>query len=170
MRKDRKITQRILQVSLGMGLVFFAFLIEWLAIHPSGIYSYSQKGYQQFDMGLSKPAVLEKINHQKTIRTLQVCDPDRVFSLKSRKGFEMEDSLASADYWICHDRTGKDFLFVFENQVLVRILIQRLRYGKNKGSVLFRQCQSKILNDLDAYLLTRETLKVFYDTPSQATK
>ncbi len=166
MKNKGKAKQRILQVSFGIGLILFVVLIELLAVHPSGIYSYTQQGYKEFRIGLSKEKVLKKINRRKTIRTIRVCDPDRVFELKSRKLFEMEENLASSDYWLCPDRTGKNFLFLFKDEILVRVLLQRLRFGKKEGSILFVQCNPEILNNMDNYLATREKLNVFYDTNS----
>jgi hypothetical protein len=170
MEKTRKTKQRILQVSFGVGLIFFAFLIELVAIHPSGIYSYSQKGYKEFKIGLSKQKVLKNINKRKTIRTIRICDPHRIFELHSRKLFKMEADLISSDFWLCHDRTGKDFLFLFKNQILGRILIQRLRFGKKQGSVLFSNCNSEWFKDIDIYLTRQEKLSVYYDTKSGVKK
>ncbi|MCD4720478.1 MAG: hypothetical protein K8S13_11565 [Desulfobacula sp.] len=167
MKKKGKAKQRILQASFGIGLILFVVLIELVAVHPSGIYSYTQQGYKEFKIGLSKEKVLKKINKRKTIRTIRVCDPDRVFELKSRRLFEMEVNLASSDYWLCPDRTGKNFLFLFRDEILERILLQRLRFGKKKeGSILFSQCNPEIINDVEKYLTTIEKLKVFYDTDS----
>jgi hypothetical protein len=66
--------------------------------------------------------------------------------------------------------TGKDFLFIFKNQILEQILIQRLRFGKNQGSVLFSNCNSERFKDIDSYLTRQEKLKVFYDTKSGVKK
>ena len=159
-----KTKQRILQISFGAGLIVFAFLIELIAVHPSGIYSYTKKGYKEFKIGFSKEKVLKNINKQKTIRKIKVCDPDRIFELKSRNPFKMKEDLASSDFWFCHDRTGKDFLFVFKDEILERILLQRLRLGKKEGSNLFFQCDPEILKDIDTYLAGQEKLDVFYDT------
>ena len=168
MKNKGKAKQRILQASFGIGLILFVVLIELIAVHPSGIYSYTQQGYKEFKIGLSKEKVLKKINKRKSIRTIRVCGPDRVFELKSRKLFEMEENLLLSNYWICFDRTGKNFLFLFKNEVLERILLQRLRLGKKEGSILFAQCNPELLNDMDNYLATREKLDVFYDTNSGA--
>jgi len=164
MKNKGKTKQRILQASFGIGLILFAVLIEFLAVHPSGIYSYTQQGYKEFKIGLSKEKVLKKINKQKTIRTIRVCDPDRVFELKSRKPFEMEEEMTLSNYWLCFGRTGKNFLFLFKDELLERVLLQRLRFGKKEGSILFVQCNPEFLNDMDHYLTTREKLDVFYDT------
>ena len=163
MEKEKKSKQRLLQLSFGIGLIIFALLIELLAVHPSGIYSYAQQGYKEFQIGFSKKQVLKKINKRKTIRTIKVCDPDRVFELKSRKLFEMEDDLLSSDFWICPGRTGKDFLFLFKDGILERILLQRLRFGEKEESILFSQCNLEIFKNIDNYLTTREKLEVFYE-------
>jgi len=170
MNKEKKSKQRVLQISFGLGLLFFAFLIELVAVHPSGIYSYSRQGYKEFKIGLSKDKVLQKINKRKTIRTIQTCTPDALFQLKSRKRFEMEANLAKSDVWISHDRTGKDFLFLFKEGCLDRILLQRLRFGKKQGSVLFILCHPERLKNIDAYLAFHEKLAVFYDTDSAVKK
>lgn len=163
MKKAGRTKQRVLQISFGLGLIGLAFLIELLAVHPSGIYSYVQKGYKEFTIGLSKQVVLERINQRKTIRTIKVCDPEQIFGLKSRKGFEMQPYLALADFWICQDRTGKDFLFLFEHGNLKRILVQRLRWGGKKGSILFSRCPPDWFKDIDTHLASREKLNIFYD-------
>lgn len=163
MEKESKTKQRALQISFGLGLIGLVFLIALLAVPPSGIHSYVQKGYKEFAIGLSKEKVLNRINNRKAIRTIMVCDPERLFKLTSRKGFEMGEDLAVSDFWICRDRIGKDFLFVFENGTLARILLQRLRFGEKPGSILFLQCNPEIFKDLDTYLTTGEKLKIFYD-------
>ncbi|NOX34239.1 MAG: hypothetical protein GXP56_10980 [Deltaproteobacteria bacterium] len=166
MGKKRKSKQRILQISFGVSLIFVAILIEFLAVNPSGIYSYTQEGYKEFKIGLSKEKVLKKINKRKAIRTIRVCDPEKVFVLKSRKPFEMEDAMASSDSWFCLDRTGKIFLFLFKDGNLERLLLLRLNFWKDEGSILFSDCNPVLLNDIDNYLFFRETLSVFYDTDS----
>ncbi len=167
MEKQRQAGQKMLQVSFGIGLIIFAFLVELLAVHPSGIYSYSQKGYKAFKIGLSKDRVLKKINKQKTLRVIKVCDPQKVIKLKSRKPFQMQEALLSSDFWICPGRKGKDFLFLFKDGALDRILLQRLRFGKKEGSLIFSQCKPDKIKDIDSYLMTQEKLKVFYDTNSK---
>ena len=166
MIKERKTKQKILQVLFGVVLIIFIVLIEFVAIHPSGIYSYTKQGYKEFKIGFSKDRLLKKINHHKSIRTIRACDPDRHFELKSRKPFELKKDLALSDSWICHDRTGKNFLFLFKEGILKRILLQRLRFGGKEDSILFSRCNSEILKEIDTYLATREKLKVFYDTGS----
>ena len=167
MKKERRVKQRTLQVFLGICLIFFAFLIEMVAVHPSGIYSYTQQGYKEFKIGLLKEQVLKKINKRKTIRTIRVCEPDKVFELKSRKLFKMEKDLVLSDFWVCHDRTGKDFLFLFKNEILEQILLQRVRFWKKQGSILFSQCNPEVIKDIDNYLAIQEKLDVFYDTDSR---
>ncbi len=93
-----------------------------------------------------------------------MCEPDAVFELKSRKLFEMDENLKTSNYWICNDRTGKDFLFLFKDEALEKVLLQRLRFQKKHGSILFSRCNSEVLKDIDGYLANRETLKIFYDT------
>jgi hypothetical protein len=166
MKKKEKTKQIILQVSFGICLILFAVLIEFVAIHPPGIYYYSKDRYKEFFMGDSKEQVLKKINKRKTIRIIKACGPDAVFELKSRKLFEMDEYLKASNYWICNDRTGKDFLFLFREGSLEKVLLQRLRFQKKNGSILFSQCSSEVLKDVDAYLTDMETLKIFYDTDS----
>ena len=155
--------QRILQISFGLCLIILVLLIEYIAVHPHGIYSYAQQGYKEFKIGFSKKDVLKKINKRKAIRTIRVCEPDNLFELKSRKLFDLNADLALSDYWICHDRTGKDFLFIFKDDILERILLQRLRFGKKQTSILFSQCNLEIFKNIDNYLTTREKMDVFYD-------
>ncbi|WP_457553427.1 hypothetical protein [Desulfobacula sp.] len=170
MAYKNKTKQRMLQLSCGFGLIFFVVLIELVAVHPSGVYSYTQQGYKEFKIGFPKAIVLKKINKRKSIRTIRVCDTGKVLELRSRKLFELEGDLSLSDYWICNDRTGKDFLFLFKKGDLDRILLQRLRYGKKEGSILFSQCHPEIFKDIDKYLATQEKLDVFYDTSSEEKK
>ena len=122
---------------MGVGLIFFAFLIEMVAVHPSGIYSYTRQGYKEFKIGLLKEEVLKKVNKRKTIRTIRVCESDKVFELKSRKVFEMEKALVLSDFWICHDRTGKDFLFFFKDETLEKYCFKDCGSGKRTGLFFF---------------------------------
>jgi hypothetical protein len=161
-----KTKQRMLQISFGLGLILFAVLIELVAIHPSGIYYYSKDRYKEFLMGDTKEQVLKKINKRKTIRIIKTCGPEAVFELKSRKLFEMDEYLKASDYWICNDRTGKDFLFLFRAGSLEKVLLQRLRFQKKKGSILFSRCNREVIKDVDTYLINTEILKTFYDTDS----
>lgn len=167
MGKKTKTNQRMLQVSFGVGLIFLVLLIDLVAVHPSGIYSYSRDGFKNFRIGASRAAVLKEINRQKAIRIIRTCGPDQVFELTSRKGFVLEQGLAAAPVWICHDRTGKDFLFVFKADLLERIFLQRLRYWKKQGSLLFSQCDPGILKNIDAYLTLQEKLPVYSDTETK---
>jgi len=164
MKKDKKIKQRLLQAFFGIGLIIFVLLIEFLAVHPSGIYSYVNQGYKEFKIGLSKEKVLKRINKRKSIRTIKVCNPDRIFELKSRKLFQLENELVSSDCWICPGRTGMDFLFLFEKGALKQVLLQRLRFGKKENSILFSRCNPELIKNIHDYLSRKETLKVFYDT------
>ena len=59
---EKKTRQRLLQVGMGIGLLFLAFLLETVAIEPPGIYSYSQQGYKGFKIGLSREGLLREIN------------------------------------------------------------------------------------------------------------
>lgn len=170
MKKQSKSKQRALQASFGIGLIIFALLIELVAIHPSGIYSYTREGYKEFKIGFSKEAVLKRINKHKSIRAIRTCDPDRVIELTSRRLFKMGEDLLSSDVWTCEDRTGKNFLFVFKAGVLERVVLQRLRLGTKEGSILFSTCSQDFLSDMDDYLAKRERLTVFYDTDQKAGK
>ena len=78
----------------------------------------------------------------------------------------MDEYLKVSDYWICNDRTGKDFLFLFRAGSLEKVLLQRLRFPKKKGSILFSRCNHEVIKDVDTYLINKEILKIFYETDS----
>jgi hypothetical protein len=160
-KKIDKKKQRMWQVFLALVLVVMAVLIESVGMHPKGIYVYRHNGYQDFRIGLSKEQVLRQINLQKTIRGIKTCDPASMSLKSSRRKLEMTASLSGADTWICHDRTGKDYLFVFMEGRLNTLLVQRLRFGKTDGSPLFAGCRPDLTGNLDHYLETGEALKVF---------
>lgn len=168
MKERKQLNQRVLQLLFGLGLIVFVIFIEFIAIHPPGIYSYTQRGYKAFAIGLSKANLLQKINKKKTIRTIQVCNPDGLFELTSRRHFQLENDMISSDSWICRDKTGKIFMFLFKDGRLERVLLQRLRFFKNQGSVLFDQCRPDLLADMDSYLDTQEKLTVFSDSDSRS--
>ncbi len=164
MEKKEKGKQIILRVFFGLGILVFALLIEMVAIHPSGIYYYAQDGYKEFKIGVTKAQVLKKINKRKTIRRINTCTPESVIERKTRKRLVMENNLSSSNYWTAHDRTGKDFLFIFKNGRLEKVLIQRLRLGKKEGSIIFSHCSQEVISNLDAYLSEKEILTVYSDT------
>lgn len=165
MEKKEKGRQTILRLAFGISILAFALIIEMVAIHPSGLYSYTQKdGYREFDMGISKAQVLKRINKRKTLREIKTCNPEKFLLRTTRKGIELAENLLTSDFWFAYDRTGKIFLFVFKDNHLAHVLIQRLRFGKMQGSVLFSSCDEDKLYNLDQYLEKNESLSVFYDT------
>ncbi len=160
MKKEKK-EQWKLRLSLAVLLIIMVVLIETIGMHPTGIYTYSNEGYKNFQIGLSKQGVLRQINLKKTMRTLKTCGPDSVLKKNSRKKLKIDDNLLASNIWISEDRTGKQFLFVFKDGNTQRILLQRLRYGKKNGSPLFSSCIAARIDDIDHYLKTQEKLKVF---------
>lgn len=160
-KKIDKKKQRMWQILLAVVLVIMAVLIEFVGMHPKGIYLYRQKGYKDFQIGLSKARVLRQINLEKTIRYVRTCDPESKSVKSSRRKLIMTDGLEHSDAWICHDRTGKELLFIFESDRLEKIVLQRLRFGKKQGSKLFSGCRSDLLANLDHYLEAEETLPVY---------
>lgn len=165
MGKKEKGRQTILRVAFGISILAFALLIEMVAIHPSGLYSYTQKdGYGEFDMGISKAQVLKRINKRKTLREIKTCNPEKFLLRTTRRGIELAENLLASDFWFAYDRTGGIFLFVFKDNHLAHVLIQRLRFGKMQGSILFSSCDEDKLYNLDQYLEKNESLSVFYDT------
>lgn len=159
-KKDKK-KQRLLQISFAGVLLILAVGIEFVGMHPSGIYTYEKEGYKDFRIGLSKQDVLRQVNLTKTIRSVKTCDPESLTRKESRRKLLLSDLMVEADIWICHDRTGKTYLFMFNDDGLERILLQRLRFSNKQGSVLFSQCRADLLKDLDHYLATKETLRVY---------
>ena len=166
MKTEKRQKQLLLRISFAVTLLVVALAVEFIGMHPTGIYDYQIKGYKAFHIGLPKQAVLRQINLTKTIRQVRTCEPESISIKDSRKKLVLSSAMAAADIWISHDRTGKDFLFIFKDDVLDRVLLQRLRFGKKPGSELFRNCGAIRPGDLDSYLKTKETLKVY---PEKAT-
>lgn len=161
MEKKGKTKQRFLQIFIAVVLVMIAVLVEMIGIHPEGIYYYQTKGYRQFQIGREKKAVLWQINLEKAIREIRACDPDIRVIKKDRKRIELSRDLQASDIWMCYDRTGKQFLFVFKDGKLNRLLIQRLRSGNKNGLPIFKDCRPEDVRSLDAYLATQTQLQVY---------
>ncbi len=158
--KDKK--QTALRITFGMGVIILVFLIEIFGLHPTGIYSYATTGYKSYTIGLKKDEVLRLINQNRSIRTMRACDPTKVYRLTSRKGFEFTDDLAQSDHWICYDKRGSDFLFIFKQNRLSRILIQRIRLGRKDPSLIFTRCNPIVVENVDTLLKNQYHYKVFY--------
>ncbi len=154
--------QTALRILFGLGVIALVFLVEVFGLHPTGIYSYSSTGYKDFEIGMSRDEVLDSINLNRSIRTIRACFPEEVFHLTDRQFFELSLSLLESDYWICYDRRGSDYLFVFNGGVLERILIQRLRLFNDGPLPLFEHCENSRLSDIDSYLSEQDRLKVFF--------
>lgn len=161
-----KTRQRLLQVTMGIGLLFLAFLIEMVIIEPSGIYFYSQQGYKGFKIGLSRERVLRQINKVKAIRQITPCDSlgaSTEVKLTSRRFFEMTPVLARSDVWICRGKKNVGFLFQFEQDRLVRVLRLKCRSFEPGDFPLFEQCQPEIYRDIPGYLTRQTRHIVFYN-------
>lgn len=159
-----KTRQRLLQVFMGIGLLFLAFLIEMVIIEPTGIYSYSLQGYKGFKIGLSREGLLREINRVKAIRQILPCDPleaSKELKLTSRRSFDMTPVLARSDVWICRGKKNVGFLFQFEKDLLVLVLRLKCR-SFNKGDFpLFEQCQPEIYTDIPGFLNRQTRHAVF---------
>lgn len=149
-------------MSFGLGMIILVFLIEIFGLHPTGIYSYTRTGYKSFDIGMSKSQVLDGINQNRSIRSIRMCDPAGMVRLTDRRGFEMTPQMADSDHWVCYDRRGSDLLFLFKNDCLYRMLILRIRLGREKNSRLFNRCDPLIVQRIDHFLRTQTDFKVFY--------
>ena len=160
---ERRTKQRLLQVGMGIGLIFLAFLLEMVAIEPSGIYSYSRQGYKGFKIGLSREGLLKEINKTTSIRRIITCDPTADQKLTSRRFFEMTNGLTRSDVWICQGKKKVGFLFQFQGDLLARVLRLKISSTKEGASPLFDQCQPGIYQDIDAYLNRQAIHGVFYE-------
>ncbi len=158
---QKKNKQTGLRILFAVVMIALIFLVEMVAIHPTGIYSY-KGGYKQFEAGISKEKVLRHINYKTTIRTIRACEPAFVLQKTSRKKLELSPELASSDHWICYDRKGVDYLFRFREDKLESVILQRIRFGKKDFSKLFTQCDPMILKNIDLYLENQDKFKVFY--------
>ncbi|MCP4722823.1 MAG: hypothetical protein GY860_25495 [Desulfobacteraceae bacterium] len=147
---------------MGIGLIFLAFLLEMVAIEPSGIYSYSRQGYKGFKIGLSREDLLKEINKTTSIRRIITCDPAADQKLTSRRFFEMTNGLTRSDVWICQGKKKVGFLFQFQGDRLARVLRLKISSIKEGTSPLFDQCQPGIYQDMDAYLNRQAIHGVFY--------
>ncbi len=159
---ERRTKQRLLQVGMGIGLIFLAFLLEMVAIEPSGIYSYSRQGYKGFKIGLSREGLLKEINKTTSIRRIITCDPAADQKLTSRRFFEMTNGLTRSDVWICQGKKKVGFLFQFQDDHLARVLRLKIGSTEEESSPLFDQCQPGVYQDMDAYLNRQAIHGVFY--------
>jgi len=160
-----KTRQRLLQIFMGIGLLFLAFLIEMVIIEPTGIYSYSQTGYKGFKIGLSREGLLREINRVKAIRQIIPCDTSEAskeLKLTSRRSFEMTQGLALSDVWICRGKKNVGFLFQFEKDRLVRVLRLKCRSFNQGDFPLFEQCQPEIYTDIPGFLNRQTRHTIFY--------
>ena len=155
--------QRLLQAGMGIGLIFLAFLVEMVAIEPSGIYSYSTYGYKGFKIGLSREKVLAQINKVTAIRRIITCSPGADLRLTSRRSFEMTEELVRSSVWICQGKKKLRFVFLFQKDHLVRVL--RLKGSPQPGEdfFLFDRCQQEIYQDMDGVLDRQKSHRVFYE-------
>lgn len=163
---QKKTRQRLLQVGMGIGLLFLAFLLEMVAIEPPGIYSYSRQGYKGFKIGLSREGLLREINKVSAIRRIIACDPSNSsqdLKLTSRRFFEMADGLTQSNVWICRGKKKVGFLFLFQGDRLARVLRLKSGFFKEGASTLFDQCQPGIYPEMDGYLNSRANHEIFYD-------
>jgi hypothetical protein len=160
-----KTRQRLLQVSMGIGLLFLAFLIEMVIIEPTGIYSYSLQGYKGFNIGLSREGLLKEINKIKVIRKIISCGSSDVsidLKLISRRFFDMTPDLDRSDVWICRGKKNVGFLFQFEKDRLVLVLRLKCRSFEPGDFPLFEQCQPEIYRDILGYLNRQTGHEIFY--------
>ncbi len=145
-----------------MGLICLAFLVERVAIEPSGIYAYSREGYKGFTMGLSREEVLREINQIKSIRALLTCDPKTELKLASRRGFEMSEALTRSPIWICQAKKEGIFLFQFDHLGLERVLRIKERSAPGETALLSALCPLDMHQDLEAYLALQTGYPIFY--------
>ncbi len=163
---NKKTRQRLLQVGMGIGLLFLAFLLEMVAIEPPGIYSYSQQGYKGFKIGLSREGLLREINKVIAIRRIISCDPSNSsqdLKLTSQRFFEMTDGLTQSNVWICRGKKKVGFLFLFKGDRLARLLRLKSGFLKEGASPLFDLCQPEIYPEMDGYLNSQTTHEIFYE-------
>ncbi|MBU0970186.1 MAG: hypothetical protein KKC20_06040 [Proteobacteria bacterium] len=160
--------QRLLQVGMGMGLLFLAFLVEMVAVEPPGIYSYSAYGYKGFKIGLSREKVLAQINKVTAIRRIITCAPGADLRLTSRRSFEMTEALARSSVWICQGKKKLRFVFLFRQDRLVRILRLKGSLQPGEDFFLFDRCQQEIYPDMDGFLDRQIRHRVFYEDVSLA--
>lgn len=159
---SRKQRQRTLQISLGFGMLVVVILVEVLAISPAGIYSYSADGYRAFKINAPKKRVLAEINHVPAIRTLVTCAPRSRTTLVTQRHFSYTSALDSADVWIARYRKEKVLIFMFQDQVLVRILLLKTRFNREISSPLFDSCRPDLLQNVDRFLEEQTDHAVFY--------
>lgn len=158
----RKQRQRTLQISLGFGMLVVVILVEVLAISPSGIYSYTIDGFRAFKIGAPKKRILAEINHVPAIRTLVTCEPNSRTILVTRRHFSYTEALDTADVWIARYRKENVLIFMFQDQVLVRILLLKTRFNREISSPLFDSCRPGMLDNVDRFLEEQTDHTVFY--------
>jgi hypothetical protein len=171
----RKTRQRLLQVGMGIVLLFLAFLLEMAVIEPGGIYSYSWYGYKGFRIGLSREGLLKEVNKVGAIRRIMTCQSNSTdqsiidLKLASRRFFDMTEDLTRSDVWICQGKKKVAFLFLFQEDHLSRVLRLKGLSFKEGTFPLLDRCRPGIYRDMDGYLNRLENTRVFYgDAPRQS--
>jgi hypothetical protein len=154
--------QRTLQIGLGFGMLVIVILVEVLAVSPAGIYSYAAEGYRNFKINAPKQRVLAEVNRIPAIRTLVTCNPDSETRLTTTRHFVLTPELMAADVWIARYRNHNAALFLFRDQVLLRILLLKTRFSRPISSSLFDSCRPDLLDDIDLFLKTQTAHPVFY--------
>lgn len=158
----RKRRQRTLQIGLGFGMLVVVILVEVLAISPAGIYSYTADGYRAFKINAPKKRVLAEINHVPAIRTLVTCAPRSRTTLVTQRHFAYTKELDTADVWMARYRKENVLIFMFADQVLVRILLLKTRFNREISSPLFDSCRPDLLQNVDRFLEEQTGHAVFY--------
>jgi len=158
----RKQRQRTLQIGLGCGMLVVVILVEVLAISPAGIYSYTADGYRAFKISAPKKRVLAEINHVPAIRTLVTCAPRSRTTLVNQRHFAYTKELDTADVWMARYRKENVLIFMFADQVLVRILLLKTRFNREISSPLFDSCRPDLLQNVDRFLEEQTGHAVFY--------
>jgi len=158
----RKKRQRSLQIGLGFGMLVVVILVEVLAISPAGIYSYTTNGFRAFKITSPKQRILAEINRVPAIRTLVTCSPRSRTTLVTRRHFSYTQALETADVWIARYRNQNVLIFMFQDQVLVRILQLKTRFNRPISSPLFDTCRPDLLQNPDRFLEQQTRHPVFY--------
>ena len=162
--KRRSKSQRVLQLAMGGVLICLIFLFERLAVPPDGIYSYSGSGYKEFKVGMKKEEILSRINDRKSIRSVTLCHPESEFERRARAIEIPREDMERSDIWTCHDRDGKKYLFLFQENRLKRILLIRASDAVADEISFFDRCRENLsIQTLDQILNGLKETKVFYE-------
>lgn len=151
-------------------------IIDLTILRPSGIYHYSTSGIHEFKIGMSKRQVFSEIEKKGHFLQVKTAEPSSTQHQNSSYGyFNYLKELKSSNYWsvfgapwrcsdLVHVDNSSDYLFLFKEQKLKVILMQRRRFGELEGSLELYKAEKTIdVDQLEKYLNELPSINVYYE-------